>query len=84
MSLTMVEIVARAIGASDKSGRSWEALSEDTHRVCLGMARAAIEAMRGPTEGMLHAAEDHKNRYYLTEGNDYSVMIDAALREHSK
>ena len=45
------------------------------------MAIAAIEAMREPDEAMRAAAAAHKNEYYLTEGNDYNVMINAALEE---
>ena len=56
----MIERVARAMSVKDKGGDYWDFMSEDgdgygyvgknEYRV---MARAAIEAMRKPTEAML-------------------------------
>ena len=79
---TMVERVARAIYAkADPSGK-WEARSEMGKGHYIAMARAAIAAMREPTEGMVHAMtalaptwDDETSR------RKWSAAIDAALKE---
>lgn len=80
--LSMVELVAWAIGKTVRGGRS-----EATYITpqTLLMARAAIEALREPTEAM-RAAWDKDWQAWLDhhiEDDDhlYRVMIDAALSE---
>lgn len=71
----MVERVARAISKADENDGSivtWVSYRRT--------ARAAIEAMREPTESMMEAGEKH-----IREGRFSSVnwkrMIDAALND---
>jgi hypothetical protein len=91
--MTMVEIVARAI-AEKGFGRSWDDFEEvnayDTDQCdLLAYARAAIEAMREPTEAMHEAGgriidegEGYPHDKPLpTLRNAYKAMIDAALSE---
>jgi hypothetical protein len=77
--MTMVERVARAIGAICDDA--------DWHR-CRAAARAAIEAVREPTPHMLKTTDDAENRVccaaaYERLGFDetWPMMIDAALAE---
>lgn len=66
-SLSMVERVARAISRSQvETERMWQSF--------LPEARAAIEAMRDPTEEMRMATGDGPN----TSTRVYQAMIDAA------
>lgn len=44
-------------------------------------ARAAIAAMREPTEAMMEAGRDLGPSEALITGNEYRAMIDAALSE---
>lgn len=86
----MVEKVARAIvGAMyhpqpDMSGDIWKAVSPRHRRDATDAARAAIEAMREPTEAMKDAGSyfDHDGDGGISayEAADvWSGMIDAAL-----
>jgi hypothetical protein len=83
----MIERVARAICAASGSPDPdeiwnghplWEEFSDD--------ARAAIEAMREPTEPMMQAAESEAEAYFgngqerLEPEQVWRVMIDAALK----
>jgi hypothetical protein len=76
----MVKRVARAIGKADHLD---EIIPDDLEPI----ARAAIAAMREPTEAMLTAAADWSRRKYGSPiGNDaatgcWHVMIDAILRD---
>jgi hypothetical protein len=84
----MVERVARAICAKDwLNDEAWAAISEITRERFRRQARAAIEAMRTPTEAMINAGgcfevpQDDYNEDvggYAAEGA-YILMIDAAL-----
>jgi len=71
----MVERVARALSGWLHGSPSWES--------CFPMARAAIEAMREPTEAMVWAGRaDH----LTVDGEEWSkpiwqAMIDAALED---
>lgn len=69
---SMVERVARAI--QDKLP-GW--LAEDGTVEDVDLARAAIEAMRRPTETMAIAGKKHT----LYPGRTWADMIDAALAE---
>lgn len=82
MAESMVERVARAI--FDACGKQstvivlpWEAQDQDDFRA---IARAAIAAMREPTEAMLESVSALTMRDN-TPGMDWRLMIDAALSE---
>ena len=76
----MVERVARALAArkcglvKDPYG---ERLPDDLWQQCIPDARAAIEAMREPTDKMLDAGPPFP---YMDKGV-WQAMIDAALSE---
>jgi hypothetical protein len=69
---SMIERVARALLVADRS-----AITPDYYQ---RMARAAIEAMREPTEAMLDAGVNFRERNARTE-QIWQAMIDAALKE---
>jgi hypothetical protein len=77
----MIERVARAMYAADPDCTqvSFEACNEANYFTIL--AKAAIEAMREPTRGMIKTGDRHSE--LMAESHDngeiYSVMIDAAL-----
>lgn len=77
--MTMVERVARAIyeGRNGPRCMAWSRHSNEHRRPYIDDARAAIEAMREPTEEMLFAAD------WLENGTRaaWQAMIDAALSE---
>lgn len=78
---TMIERVAQAI-YEDRNGRGcipWNRLPAAHKAPYLSDARAAIEAMREPTETMVAAALRLDPDGYV-KGNWY-FMIDAALKE---
>lgn len=91
--MSMVERVARAMEAAALEQAKLTNLT-DAHGFTRAMARAAIEAMREPTEAQKQAAcvEADKHGYYHTRGYfgvdeaDYSwrAMIDSALVEEPK
>lgn len=76
----MLERVARAIGAviGDYSeGAGW--LGDNTHEIGLKKARAAMEALREPTDAMIERGD------VWADGPGYSIkvieaMIDEALK----
>jgi hypothetical protein len=82
MSDGMIERVARAIAAAlyrpqpDMSGDIWRAVGTERKRKCEDAARAAIEAMREPTDLMALAGYD-----YCSNVDAWRAMIDAALGE---
>ena len=72
----MVERVARAIISSASSYAGYEANSDYWD----SLARAAIEAMREPTEAMVNAAPDLRGvDFYPTDV--WRAMIEAALKK---
>lgn len=81
--MTKIEQVARAIAACQAE------LGPERWRYCVTEARAAIEAMRGPTPGMLKAAgtvpgydwEDWTRDPVADHTEWWNEMIDAALAE---
>ena len=77
---SMVERVARAICASDFDGDTavYDEMSAAQRENFTVNARAAIEAMREPTDAMLMAAGLHGGS--TTKGR-YRAMIDASLHE---
>lgn len=81
MMATMIERVARAIYAAmaAPSEPYWGCLDEGTKHGAKSIARAAIAAMREPTETMVAAGLRLDPDGYV-KGNWY-FMIDAALKE---
>lgn len=74
----MVEKVARAIYTSQwGEAQSWGVNFTETEN-CRSRARAAIEAMREPTEAMIASGEPISGE--STVKTIYGLMIDAALR----
>lgn len=80
--MNKIEQVARAIYEATEPKNVWEIRSDEFKRDYLDYARAAIEAMREPTEAMCSAAEDSGS---LEAGSSpfgaWQAMIDAALKE---
>jgi hypothetical protein len=78
---TMIDRVARALHAR-RHGEWYEGPLKmtDSQRGCLADARAAIEAMREPTERMCSAPEESRT---VGARRSYQAMIDAALNEHA-
>jgi hypothetical protein len=87
MSESMIERVARAMAIKDKGDDMWGVMSEDGDgygyvgkNEYRAMARAAIEAMREPTEGMVEAARLERDLTYTTTRCIFRDMIDEALK----
>lgn len=72
----MIERVAKAIWSDywDGEGCSWAEMEESSRQTALSMARAAIEAMREPTEAMLEAQFGQPS-----PADCWRAMIDAAV-----
>lgn len=80
-----VEEVARAIReASPSAGRRDSHLRSQmlSEAACLDLARAAIEAMREPTEHMVKSG--HRGFCFGRPLETYQAMIDAALSEEGR
>jgi hypothetical protein len=82
----MVERVARAIAKARHPGLTWPTKSDpeyiQTVHTYLRDARAAIEAMREPTEEMIKASNrEWDGRMSHRSSGAWQVMIDAALKE---
>lgn len=80
-----LEEVARAIReASPSAGRGDSDLRSQmlSEAACLDLARAAIEAMREPTEHMVKSG--HKGFCFGRPLETYQEMISAALREEGR
>jgi len=85
---SMVEKVARALHAR-KYGEWYEGPLKmtDSQRACLADARAAIEAMREPTDAMMEAIHTAMfvDKYDCTQapmiGAGWEAGIDAALQK---
>jgi len=84
----MIERVAKAIRAQIDAGPSYQITVDEYMKI---LARAAIEAMREPTEAMRQSGFDHmdydeygsnadENNKRIAE-SVYRAMIDAALAE---
>lgn len=76
----MIERVARAICANDPENYEWEWLTEGGKAHFFESARAAIEAMRDPTDEMRRVGRD---KFAEEEGGPmsvYATMIDAAIK----
>lgn len=78
----MIERVAKAIFADRYPGEDWKDYQK---RDYCGHARAAIEAMREPTEAMMAAVDCAGVKAEWLSGKawaaGYRAMIDAALSE---
>ena len=75
MTESMIERVARAIAKAD--ARPYE----DAPNLFCGKARAAVEAMREPTDAMVDAAWDAIGEGYDTMAAVISAAAQAALNE---
>lgn len=85
MAESMIERVARAMFDADATGYPgisvpFEGQSIGVQDRWLGLARAAIEAMREPTDAMVDAGVDHIGEGHYN-GWAYTAMIDAAINE---
>ncbi|RWG24586.1 hypothetical protein [Mesorhizobium sp.] len=90
--MNMVERVAKAISRSiPLDGSRWHSqhghdfprqYSEREQNIIRGIARAAIEAMREPTDEML-AAGSRAIFHYWQANAAYRAMIDAALSQNT-
>ncbi len=71
--MTMIEKVARAIAVQVQINQGYQYPTDDNWQINHAVAKAAIKAMREPTEEMECAV--------LVEGRNeiYQLMIDAAL-----
>lgn len=82
--MTMVEKVARALFARKVEefvcDGSWEE-NASLHDDFRADARAAIEAMREPTDAMVDAARAHHEGHPYLPYSLFNSMIDAALNE---
>jgi hypothetical protein len=87
--ISMVETVARALFAKRMEAAArypqlqqynWEEENQPYREFCLSEARAAIEAMRSPTEAMKDAGiVGVGDFHYGDAGRVWEAMIDAAL-----
>lgn len=88
--VSMVERMAQAL--AERSGARWDKVSEEgprgeadwgTRGYWRDLARAAIEAMREPTPGMIKAADLVEDGYTFQRPDFcWLLMINAALSEH--
>lgn len=95
MSDSLIERVARAMHAKwfeirpgDFGQAAWEEMPESWRHETMEFARAAIEAMREPTEAMLNAKYGPENYERVSGWLDsldaetvWQAMIDVALEE---
>lgn len=87
--MTMIDRVARAMfEATNEHDETWDTEAQEIKTTYLIMARAAIEAMREPTDTMVMAAEWAEPEYReddtdmgATYKAEWRAMIDAALNE---
>lgn len=78
--MSMIERVARAIARDDYDGDDlWDKLGPGNKAAYKANARAAIEAMREPTEKM--SDEGAANNFGKPSYAAWQAMIDAALSE---
>lgn len=77
--MSMLERVARAIAASQ--GMRDHYFGDNTMRVYAPLARAAINAMREPTDAMAEFAEDNFDRNGDNIRVCWRAMISTALSE---
>ena len=90
--MDMIDRVAKALFADyQKSAlgpdltQTWSTLPNYSKDHAYSQARAAIAAMREPTEEMLTAGNDHTDFVYSQEGDflkGWRAAIDAALEEN--
>lgn len=80
----MIERVAKAHWDASKSPltREWDDCAEYFKETMRDRARAAIAAMREPTEAMVTAGKAHTDTYYSKDGDfalGWNAACDAAL-----
>lgn len=85
---TSGDFVAEALLHSPYVGDGGRDYKKDLMEICRSAARAAIEAMRVPTDAMTEAGEDSEKVGFAADGAlaelVWKVMIDAALNEDGK
>jgi hypothetical protein len=81
--VSMIERVARAIATAElgPKGEMEEYFWEKHRELFLAQARAAIEAMREPTDAMIMATGDVGGPWDTGADADWYKMIDVALKE---
>ena len=82
----MVERVARSLYHAHSRNKPYDILQPEFQRQYEKQARAAIEAMREPTEAMEEAGfqaghEGDGEWEYASPASTYTAMIDAALSQ---
>lgn len=76
----MIERVARAIHARSDHGSTWEELDAYSTMEYLEDAKAAIGAMREPTEAMIEASNrEWDGRMSHRSSGAWQAMVDAAF-----
>lgn len=80
------EIVERAAKAMVEkcAGTPWEQLTEYDRDIMRNAARAAIAALREPSDAMLRSVDNEASDKFVARGRAYSAwtsMIDTALTE---
>lgn len=76
--MTKVEEVAMAICEAEWGEKSWPLVSNHSRNKAIRHARAAIEAMREPTEEMGRLVREKSG---FSDSSMYRRFIDAALNE---
>jgi hypothetical protein len=76
---TKLEEVARAIALAGNGGTWDDWYNEDQKEFHRKRAKAAIEAMREPTDRMVNACEAFED--FEQQARNWRTMIDAALNE---
>lgn len=84
---SMVERVARAIcktrflNGGDEDDDGWDSATPGIQSDYMANARAAIEAMREPTDAMREIMGSHASNGMVNWDDYHDAMIDAALKE---
>jgi len=76
----MVERVAKAIHQERFGGKLIWGHYPDSEKACLEEARAAVEAMREPTESMISKGYDHVDYGGAHIESAWRAMVDEALK----
>lgn len=76
----MIVRVARAIFQNERKDGDWHSLNKNGQDYYCECAKAAIAAMREPTEEMLFAGDDQLQEM-MSAIITWEKMIDAALKE---
>lgn len=77
--MSMVERVGMALHDEWFGVGNWSSLTDHQRKRWVYMARAAIEAMREPTEAMRMAADAARNAALTQDENDQIGALNAAI-----